>query len=318
MEDKILKVLKERASGYISGEEFSKELGVTRASVWKHIENLRDIGYDIEAQPHLGYRLAGVPDKLIADEITWQLETKIMGRRVYSYDEIDSTNDAAYRLAESGEKEGALVTAQTQTKGKGRMGRRWSSPEGGIYLSLILRPDMMPTEISKLTLTAAVSAAESIRRLTGLRCLIKWPNDILINNNKVCGILTELKAEQDVTSFVILGIGVNVNAKPSLLPKGATSISKELGRDFSKVELTKALLRNIESHYTLFKKNRFKDIIEEWKNLSAVLGRRVRVADRARTIEGQAVDVDESGALVIRLDSGFNERILAGDVTVVR
>ena len=318
MDDKILKILKENRGQHLSGEEFSRKLGVTRASVWKHMESLRRIGYEIEAQPHLGYRLIGVPDKLLADEVGWNLKTALFGKKIYSYEMLESTNDRAYELAEKGLDEGAVILAEQQTKGKGRMGRRWTSPRGGIYLSLILRPRLMPTEISKLTLVAAVSVAKVVRDITGLPALIKWPNDILIGKNKLCGILTELKAEQDVAVFVILGIGINVNVKQSLLPKNATSISKELGGDFSKVELAKALLRSLEAHYILFTKNRFGEIIDEWRNLSAVLGSRVRISDKARTIEGQAIDIDEGGALVVRLDNGFNERILAGDVILVR
>lgn len=318
MEEKILRILKDSRNGYVSGEEFSKKLGVTRASIWKHIESLRHIGYEIEAQPHLGYRLIKIPDKLLADEITWNLKTKFLGKKIYYYETIGSTNDRAYELAEEGAPEGTIVVAEEQTKGKGRMGRKWSSPKGGIYLSLILRPKLVPTEISKLTLVAAVSVAQTIRQATGLSALIKWPNDILIDKNKLCGILTELKAEQDQTSFVILGVGINVNTKSSLLPKNATSISKELGRDFSKVDLARMLLKSIEDHYILFKENKFRDIINEWRNLSAMLGSRVKIMDKARTIEGQAIDIDEGGALVVRLDTGFNERILAGDVTLVR
>ena len=318
MEEKILKILKESKDGYVSGEEFSKSLGVTRAGIWKHMESLRDIGYEIEAQPHLGYRLISVPDKLLAHEITWNLKTKVIGNKVYSYETIGSTNDRAYELAEQGVREGTVIVAEEQSSGKGRMGRKWSSPKGGIYLSLILRPGSVPTEISKLTLVAAVSVAQAVRSATGLPALIKWPNDILIGNNKLCGILTELKAEQDAAVFVILGIGINVNTKLSLLPKGATSISKELGRDFSKIDLAKALLKSIEEHYNLFKENKFKNIIKEWRNLSAILGSRVKIIDKARTIEGQAIDIDEAGALVVRLDTGFSERVLAGDVHLVR
>lgn len=318
MEEKILKILKESKAGYVSGEEFSKRLGVTRASIWKHMESLRNIGYDIEAQPHLGYRLISIPDKLLAHEITWNLMTKFIGKKVYSYKTIGSTNDRAYQLAEEGAEEGTVIVAEEQSKGKGRMGRSWSSPRGGIYLSLVLRPKLMPTEVSKLTLVVAVSVAQTIRSATGLQCLIKWPNDILIGKHKVCGILTELKAEQDLAIFVILGIGINVNTKTSLLPKNATSIAKELGKNFSKIDLTKMLLKNIELHYLLFKENKFKNIIDEWKDLSAILGRRVKIIDKAHTVEGQAIDIDDGGALVVRLDSGFNERILAGDVCLVR
>lgn len=318
MEDDILGILKETGTGFVSGEEFSKKLGVTRASIWKHMESLRKIGYDIEAQPHLGYRLIDVPDKLLPHEITWNLKTRFVGKKVYSYGKIDSTNDMAYHLAEEGAAEGVVIIGEQQLKGKGRMGRHWVSPKGGIYFSIILRPKMMPTEVSKLTLIAAVSVAETLRDATGLNCLIKWPNDILIGRNKICGILTELKAEQDATNFVILGIGINVNTRPSALPKRATSVFKESEKDISRIHLLRMLLKNIENHYTLFKNNNFNAIIEEWKNLSAVLGKRVRITEKSKIIEGQAVDIDEGGALVVRLDSGLHERVLSGDVTIVR
>lgn len=318
MEEKILKILKESNNGHVSGEDLSKRLNVTRASIWKHMENLRNIGYEIEAQPHLGYRLIDIPDKLLAHEIKWDLKTGYLGKNIYSYEEVNSTNDRAYHIAEEGGEEGTVIVAERQSKGKGRMGRVWSSPKGGIYLSAILRPKLMPTEVSKLTLVAAVSVAQAIRSATGLQCSIKWPNDILVGKNKLCGILTELKAEQDMTSFIILGIGINVNTKVSLLPKNSTSVSKEQGREFSRIDLTKRVLKNIESHYDLFKQNKFKDIIDEWKDLSAILGRRVKVTGKTHTIEGQAIDVDDGGALVVRLDNGLNERILAGDVILAR
>ena len=318
MEEEILKELRESRDGYVSGEDFSKRLGVTRASIWKHMEGLRRIGYDIEAQPHLGYKLVSIPDKLLPHEISWNLRTKMIGKKIYAYETTDSTNDRAYQLAEKGAEEGTVIVAEEQTKGKGRIGRRWTSPKGGIYLSLILRPKLIPTEVSKLTLVAAVSVAQIVRGATGIPCLIKWPNDILVGKAKLCGILTELKAEQDATAFIILGIGINVNTRPSSLPKHATSISKELGKDYSRVEFTKSLLKNIENHYTLFQHNKFKRIIKEWKDLSCVLGRRVKIHDKTRTIEGQAIDVDGGGALIVRLDNGFNERILAGDVIPVR
>ncbi len=318
MEERILEILKRAEDFYVSGEDLSRKLGVTRASIWKHMESLRGIGYDIEAQPHLGYRLISVPDKLLAHEVTWNLKTKFVGRKIYSYEAVDSTNDTAYRIAEEGAEEGTAVLAEGQARGKGRMGRRWSSPKGGIYLSLILRPDLAPTEVSKLTLIAAVSVAETLRDTTGLACEIKWPNDILVGPGKICGILTELKAEQDMTSFVILGIGINVNVKPGSLPRHATSVLKESGREYSRIDLTRRLFENIEAHYLLFKNNNFGAIIEEWKSLSSTLGRRVRVQDKAHAVEGQAVDIDEHGALVVRLDNGLHERILTGDVILVR
>lgn len=318
MEERIISVLKETGSSHVSGEELSKRLGVTRASIWKHIENLRAMGYDIMAQPHLGYKLISVPDKLLAHEIKWKLATRLLGHQIYSYQAISSTNDTAYRMAEEGAAEGIVIVSEQQTAGKGRIGRRWTSPKGGIYLSLILRPSMMPTEVSKLTLVAAVSVAETLRDIAAINCSIKWPNDILVGKHKICGILTELKAEQDVTSFVILGIGINVNTKQASLPKNATSIRKESGAEHPKAVVAKRLLENLELHYLQFKKGKFNTIIEQWKDLSAVLGKHVKIAEKARIIEGQAIDIDSGGALVVRLDNGFTERVLAGDVILVR
>jgi BirA family biotin operon repressor/biotin-[acetyl-CoA-carboxylase] ligase len=318
MEEKIVAFLKEAEGRYVSGEEFSKILGVTRASVWKHIEELRALGYEIEAQPHLGYRLVRAPDKLLPHEITSGLKTRFVGKKVYSYESTDSTNNRAYELAESGAKEGVTITAEQQKKGKGRLGRTWASPRGGIYFSVILRPQVTPTEVSKLTLVMAVSVAETVREMTGARAMIKWPNDILIDGRKICGILTELKAEQDMTSFVVVGIGINVNTKQASLPPGATSIAKETGREWSRIDLARALLKNIESHYLAFRKGGFGEIVEEWKKLSSVLGRRIKIAERTKIIEGTALDIDAGGALVVRLDNGFQERVLAGDIIVLR
>jgi BirA family biotin operon repressor/biotin-[acetyl-CoA-carboxylase] ligase len=184
MEEKVLSLLKGSGSSHLSGEELSRKLGVTRASVWKYMESLREAGYDIEAQPHLGYRLLSSPDRLLPHEIKWGLKTRFIGKDIHAFDVLGSTNVKAYKLAEEGAEDGTVVIAEQQTRGKGRMGRRWSSPKGGVYLSIILRPRMAPTEVSKLTLVAAVSVAESIRSATGIMCLIKWPNDIHRDEHK--------------------------------------------------------------------------------------------------------------------------------------
>lgn len=319
MDDKILNIFKTHSDSYISGEQLSRRLGITRTAVWKHIEGLRKDGYQIEAQPHLGYRLIGLPDKLFADELKWQLNTKIIGRRIYSYNIVGSTNTIAYQLAEKHLSEGTVVTAEGQTKGKGRLGRSWISPKSkGIYLSLILKPDIMPNQASQITLMAAIATARAIRNITGLTALIKWPNDILINEKKTCGILTEMNAELDKVNFIILGIGINVNTKKETLPAYATSLKEELNRTVSRINLAKELLREIERQYDLFKTKGFGPVMDECRNLSATLGRRVKIACHNRKIEGQAMDVDSDGALMVRKDNGFIEKILSGDVVVVR
>ena len=324
LDEKILSVLRNNTDSYISGEDLCGHSGISRAAIWKHIEKLREEGYDIEASPHLGYRLVSIPDSLIPGEIKHGLKAKIFGKEIISYKKVDSTNDVAYELAEKGMKEGTVILAEEQGRGKGRHGRTWASPpKNGVYLSCVLRPKMAPNEIPRITLLAAVAVAKSIRRLTGLNAMIKWPNDILINNKKVCGILTEIKAEQDSVDFIILGIGVNVNAKPSGLPKGASSLKEELsvGRAHeavSRVELVKNILEDLEKDYILLKKEGFKPIIEEWKHLSAMLGSRIRIVLQNRSFEGQAHNIDDDGSLVVRLDSGVLRKVSSGDIIMVR
>ena len=319
IDEKILGVLKDEKGSHISGEELSRLAGVSRAAIWKHIEKLREDGYEIEASPHLGYRLVSVPDNLIPNEIKWGLKTKLLGREIISYKKIDSTNRAAYDLASKGVKEGSIVLAEEQTKGRGRLGRAWASPpEGGIYLSCILRPRISPSEIPKLTLTASVSVARAIREVSGLEAVIKWPNDVLIDSKKVCGILLEMKAEQDRLDFVIVGIGINVNTPGRLIPKGGTSVKEESGEEVSRIALTRKVLEDLEEEYLLLSKGGFPKIVEEWKELSHMLGSRVRVVLSNREFEGQAIDVDKDGTLLVRLDNGFIEKVFSGDVMMVR
>jgi BirA family biotin operon repressor/biotin-[acetyl-CoA-carboxylase] ligase len=316
MEEKILHIFGRHGDVYVSGEDISKELGVSRTSVWKHIELLRDLGYEIEASPHLGYKLISRPDRLIPEELKNNLKTKVLGKKVFAYKSLDSTNETAYQLAKGGEKEGSVVIAESQKKGKGRQGRRWVSPKGGIYLSCILKPDIEPREVAKITLVSAVAVCASIREIANVPAMIKWPNDIIIRRKKACGILTEMKAEQDKVDFLIVGIGVNVDMVSNLLPKNATAIIGESETKPSKVALAKKILENLEYYIILFRKEGFDKIRDEWRHLSTTLDHHVKVHCHDEKIEGQAIDVDEEGALVVRLDSGFHRRVLSGDVVI--
>jgi len=319
LDDKILNYFKKHEEEYVSGEDLSHELGISRAGVWKHIESLREEGYDIEAFPHLGYRLISIPDRLTEIELKWRLKTDIIARKIYSYKETSSTNDAAYHLAASGEKEGSVVIAESQTAGRGRMGRQWVSPKfKGAYFSVILRPDILPKEVSSITLFSALSVAKTIREMFDLAAFIKWPNDVLINNKKICGILTEMNAETDKINFVIIGIGININTKEEFLPKGATSIMEARGAEISRIELVKGIFKNLDKYYKFFNNGQIAEIIREYKEFSNFLGTRVRVTYHDTKIEGYVVDVDKDGALILRMDSGLNERVLAGDVTMLR
>ena len=321
-DDKILELFRTQKESYLSGEEISKSLGISRQALWKHIEKLRDLGYVIEAVPHLGYKLSQVPNKMLVSEIKWNLKTKILGRSIHFFESVGSTNNIAYELAEKGEEEGTIVIANEQTKGKGRLGRKWISPsEGGIYLSCIFRPDISPNEVSKITLVAAVSAAKAIRKFTSLEAFIKWPNDILISDKKTGGILTELKAEIDRVNFVVLGMGINVNTSKNILPEGATSVKLEskAKNDFSRVDLVKLLIKELEEEYIKFKNGKFSSIREELKSLSCTLGREVSVSTSLEgKIKGKAIDINEAGALIVKLENGSRKTFLSGDVTLVR
>lgn len=322
MDEKILKILRTHTDEFVSGHDLAKRLSLTQATVARHIHKLCEEGYDIQAQPHFGYKLVALPDKLLAQELAWQLNTKIIGKKILSYDSVDSTNTTAFSLAEKGACEGTAVFAEAQRKGKGRLGRDWVSPKSkGIYLSLVLRPEILAKQAALITLVASVSCAEAIRKVLGLRALIRWPNDILVNNKKVCGILTEMQAEDNEVKFIILGIGINVNTPSSKLPSGASSLRGEGGEtkaQLCRLELAQELLRQFDQEYLSFKHKGSAKIITQWKNFSALSGNRVKVIFQDKTIEGQAQDIDQQGALIVRLDSGFKQHVLAGDVVKVR
>ncbi len=318
MQDEILSALRRRHE-YISGEDLSSQLGVSRQALWKHIQGLKEAGYDIVAVPHLGYRLEASPDRLYPAEISWQLQTRSFGKTVHYYDELASTMDTAEELALSGAAEGTLVVAEAQTRGRGRMGRDWVSPKyQGIYCSLILRPRIAPAATPVLTLLAGVSVVEALAAFCHMHVSIKWPNDILLHARKLAGILTEMQAETDSTHFVIIGIGINANTVPGMLPREGISLQQELKRPVERAGVLRAVLERLEHNYGLFLRSGPRPITEAWSRHSSTLGSRVRVAGSGRPVEGEAVGVDDDGALLVRTDAGILRRIAGGDVTRCR
>ncbi|HAJ57052.1 MAG TPA: biotin--[acetyl-CoA-carboxylase] ligase [Candidatus Omnitrophica bacterium] len=322
MQDKILEFLKKKEE-YVSGDHISHRLGISRQALWKHIQELKDDGYDIIAVPHLGYRLISSPDRLYPFEIRSHLDTRFVGRQIHYFDIVSSTMNMAMELAMSGAPEGAIVVAETQTKGRGRLGRSWVSPKyKGIYVSLILRPNIPPSAAPLLTLLAGVSVCEAIKDFTGLDAQIKWPNDIFIHNKKAGGILTELNAEMDATRFVSMGIGLNVNHDKKIESLHATSLKEQKREDVSRVGLLQELLSRIETNYLLFCQpgrqagwqKGTSVIIEKWRNYSLTLGKRVRIAYQKTHLEGEAVDIDADGGLLIRTDTGTVEKVMSGDI----
>jgi BirA family biotin operon repressor/biotin-[acetyl-CoA-carboxylase] ligase len=318
----ILTALRQAGDGAVSGADLSQRLGISRAAIWARIEELRSLGYEIEASPHQGYQLLGVPDVLHADDLLSLVgDNKVIGRDIRVFDQTDSTNDVAEKLARDGVQEGVVVFAEAQTKGRGRLGRRWiSPPRKGLWFSVLLRPDLRPQAATQLTVAAAVALARAIRKQDGLDPEIKWPNDILIRGKKVAGMLTELNAELDHIKYVILGIGVDVNLSPADLPpdlrKLATSLKMETGRTIRRAELAAAILREFDDTYACICRQQFAMLANEWAEQCTTLGRRVciRVGDRA--VRGRAESLDEDGALLLRTEHGHLERIIGGDVTL--
>ena len=318
---KILTALRANADG-VSGAEIAEQLGVTRAAIWGHIEELRQLGYDIEASPHFGYRLVSAPDALYADDLLARLgKTKIVGRDIQVFEQTTSTNDVIEKLARDGVKEGAVVFAESQTKGRGRLGRAWMSPaRKGLWFSVLLRPDLRPQETTRLTVASATALRRAIQSETGLNPEIKWPNDILIRGRKVAGILTEMSAELDKVRHVILGIGVDVNLGanefPAELRKTATSLRIEAGETISRPELATTVLRELDRDYARVCGNLFANVADEWEAHCTTIGRAVAIQIGGRRVGGRAESLDDDGALLLRTEHGHLERITGGDVTL--
>lgn len=319
----ILTVLKAAGEGWVSGEELSRQLGVSRTAIWKQIEGLRAAGYTLEAQPRSGYRLAGSPDAVTARELLPHLTTRSFGRHLEYRESVGSTNELAKQLARAGAPEGLLVIADEQTAGKGRLGRAWSTPKGSaLAMSLLLRPDLPPYLAPRVTLVAAVAVAEAVREVAGLPVGIKWPNDIQIQGRKLCGILTEMEAEVERIAFVVCGIGVNVNLEREAMPpdfrESATSLMSEKGERLARAPLAAAILARFETGYDSLVAGRFDQVLERWRRLSVTLGQNVRVlsAAGAPDLEGVAEEVDQDGALLVRLPDGRLHRVLAGEVSI--
>jgi len=317
----ILTALRSAGDDSVSGADLSDQLGITRAAIWARIEELRSLGYEIEASPHQGYKLRAVPDVLHRDDLLSLVRgTRVVGRDVHVFQETSSTNDVVDRLARDGVAQGAVVFAESQTKGRGRLGRKWVSPAGkGLWFSVLLRPELRPQDATQLTIIAATALARALRQYE-LAPRIKWPNDILMGQRKLAGVLTELAAEIDRIRYVILGIGINVNAMPTDFPHDvraiATSLRIETGAEIRRAELAAAIMRELDFDYDRLCRGEFAIIADEWVEQCATLGQRVTIRVGERTVHGHAEALDDSGALLLRTTHGHLERIVGGDVTL--
>jgi BirA family biotin operon repressor/biotin-[acetyl-CoA-carboxylase] ligase len=318
----ILEAFYQAAGQFVPTEELSRMLKLSSANVTAQISELEELGYVIESHPHLGYRLVRTPDRLIADDIKAQLNTRVIGSEIVVFDQTASTNDVVEHMARSQAREGLVVFAESQTRGRGRHGRAWVSPRGkGLWFSVLLRPKLTPSAVTRITVAASVAVARVLRQTCRVDARIKWPNDVTVCGKKLAGILTELHAEVDEILYAILGIGIDVKcAREDFPPEIAgttTSLQLEVGVPQDRTELAVQMLKALDDCYYEALTN-FEAVADEWAKLSTTLGKQLVVTMGARRIEGEAQALDGDGALLLRKDDGRVERILGGDVVVER
>lgn len=320
--DRLVHLLVRNATVVVPGPKIASEIGVSRSTVWEWIEKLRALGVAIKGHPRHGYQLEKLPDILVPSLVRPELSHGEIGHKIIHYFCTESTNSSALQLGAQEGPHGTVVIAEEQTAGRGRLNRNWySEKSSGIYCSIILRPRLSPAAAPILTLLAGVAAHRSVCLSTGLNADIRWPNDLLVNGRKVCGILTEMKAELDRLHMVVLGIGINVNhrAMPDDLQEIATSLAIEGGRHYSRLEILAALLREVESHYRTLLKEGNAAIVREWSAASSYAeGKRVRVRANGREYSGTTAGLDTSGALKVRRDDGQRELLVAGEIAELR
>jgi BirA family biotin operon repressor/biotin-[acetyl-CoA-carboxylase] ligase len=318
----ILEAFYQASGQFVRADDIKGRLKLSAAAMAVEVADLEKLGYNIESHPHFGYRLLGTPDRLTADDIKARLKTSVIGAEILVFEETASTNDVVEHLAKSGAREGLVVFAESQTKGRGRHGRAWASPRGkGLWFSVLLRPALPPSAASRITIAASVAVARAIRQSCGVNARIKWPNDVIVDGRKLAGILTELHTEADEILLAILGIGINVNCQredfPDTMTGIATSLELEAGQAQDRVALAARVLAGLDECYRLALED-FESIADEWAQLSTTLGKQVVVTMGQRRIEGCAQALDGDGALLLRKDDGRVERILGGDVVVER
>lgn len=287
----------------ISGETLGRSLGVSRVAVWKHVEELRSLGYDVAATSR-GYCLQSCPDLLLPGEFPgWE-------DRVHYFAEVDSTMRLARELARKGAPQGTLVTAEIQTGGRGRLDRSWVSPPGGVYMTLVTRPSAAVVMAPRINLVASVAVSTAVEQLLGVPARVKWPNDVLVDGKKLCGILAEMEAELDAVRFVNVGIGLNANSHVSDLQVGAVSLVELVGRPVDRKAIACEIVQGILARLPALDKPQ---VLDEWRDRAYTLGRAVIISGRDEVVEGVAVDIDDFGALIVRRDDGSVTSVVAGD-----
>ena len=316
--DKLLALLTEHPMVVLSGAKIARQVGVSRSAVWHWVQKLRGLGVQIKGHPKTGYQLETTPDILVPQLLRQRLEGTPYARRIHHFFRTDSTNSVALQLAADGEPHGALVVAEEQTAGRGRLGRNWFSEKtSGIYLSVLLRPALALQQAPLLTLAAGLAARDEVVDATGLSVDVRWPNDLLLNGKKFCGILTEMQAEADRLRHVVVGIGINVNHTklPAELEAIATSLRRAGLRSYSRLEIVVGLLRAFDRYYNQLLEEGAAPLIARFGEVSSyAYWKRVRVTTPREEISGATAGLDSMGCLLVRSDDGQTVPVLAGDV----
>lgn len=321
MKTRIVEVLKENKGKFISGQALSNELKVSRTSISNHMKALKEEGYNIESVSRKGHKLISSPDILTKEELVKYLDTKYIGHKIHYHQSLESTNNQAKKLAKENQGQGEVVIAEEQTQGRGRLGRSWISPKKkGIWMSIIVKPSIEPTEASKLTQITAASIYRALSEM-GVETSIKWPNDIILNDKKLCGILTEMSCEMMQINYMVVGIGINVNLSLRDIPVDirdkATSLKIECGKDFNRKELVARILNNFEYFYDLLiSKGDISEAIDTCREKSILIGKKVRVIERDNEFEREAVGLTDKGELVVEDDNGKTSVLISGEVSV--
>jgi BirA family biotin operon repressor/biotin-[acetyl-CoA-carboxylase] ligase len=318
---KLLDAFTNADDSYLSGQHLAEVIGCSRTAVWKHIEELRKEGFELEAVRKKGYRIVKTPEKITADEIRLGLTTEFIGRNLHYEESVESTQRIAHQLAAEDVPEGTVILAEEQIAGKGRMNRKWHSPKyTGVWMSLILRPNIPLTKAPQLTLLTAVAVVQAMEEVTGLTPEIKWPNDILINGKKVTGILTELQAEADRIHSIIIGIGINVNQKkadfPIELQEMASSLFIEKGEKISRAALIRSIFKHFEKLYMLYLEKGFFPIKLLWEGYAVSIGKILKARTLTKVIEGKALGITDEGVLELEDNTGMIHHIYSADIEI--
>lgn len=319
MKTKIIRLLK-NSDGFLSGENISDEFGVSRSAIWKNMNTLKEEGYKIESVPRKGYRLISSPDILTLEEVEEYMNTNFIGRNIHYFNSLSSTNTKAKEIAIQA-KEGTIIVAEEQIRGKGRLGRSWTSPKGkGIWMSIILKPKVDPAKVAKITLIGAAAVNQGLKDI-GIKSYIKWPNDIIIDGKKVCGILTEMSCELNMINYVIMGIGINVNLgredfDDELIDK-ATSLKEVVGEEIDRKKLLAYVLNHFEELYIPFKESGdISKTIQVCRRESILIGKEVRIINGDTEKSGKVLGIDNEGQLIVEHGDGSIEELFSGEVSI--